>query len=66
MRRVLTVLILSSIPLFTQKATSYSSPGRTVVSTILLSLTPFGADAHPAKTTTRKSALRMATPMTFP
>jgi hypothetical protein len=66
MRRVFRVLILSSKPLFTQKAASQSFPGRTTVSEILLSLTPFGVDAQPANTNTRKSAMRIATPMTFP
>jgi hypothetical protein len=32
----------------------------------LLSLTPFGVDAQPANTNTRKSAMRIATAMTFP
>ena len=60
MRRVFSVLILSSKPLVTQKAASQSLPGRTIVSEIVLSLRPFGADAHPANIITiRKREARM-------
>ena len=64
MRRVFSVLILSSKPLVTQKAASRSLPGRTIVSEILLAVTPLGVDAHPANIITiRKSEARMVTAM---
>jgi hypothetical protein len=59
MRRVFSVLILSSKPLVTQKAASQSLSGRTIVSEIVFSLRPFGADVHPISITTKKSEVRM-------